>query len=247
MEGRVPLLEVRDLVKFFGGVQALRGVSFKLFPREVLALLGDNGAGKSTTIKIISGYLQPDEGEIFLEGRKVVFSSPSHARSMGIETVYQDLALFGVLDVTTNLFMGREVHRFGMLQRRAMERETWKILDKMKTTIKSIRQKVKTLSGGQQHAVAIGRSVYVGSTPKILIMDEPTAGLGVEESQKILELISELRERGISIILISHNLEHVFCVADRIVVLRSGEVVGEKRTNETSQSEIVHMMMGVTC
>lgn len=222
-------------------------MSFKLFPREVLALLGDNGAGKSTTIKIISGYLQPDGGEIFLEGKRVVFASPSHARSMGIETVYQDLALFGVLDVTSNLFMGREKHRFGMLQRKAMERETWKILEKMKTTVKSIHQKVRTLSGGQQHAVAIGRSVYVGGTPKILIMDEPTAGLGVEESQKVLELIRELREKGISIILISHNLEHVFCVADRIVVLRSGEVVGERRTSETNQSEIVHLMMGVVC
>ncbi len=247
MEAKVPLLEVRNLVKFFGGVQALRGVSFKLFPREVLALLGDNGAGKSTTIKIISGYLQPDAGEIFLEGKKVVFSSPSHARKMGIETVYQDLALFGVLDVTTNVFMGREIHRLFMLQRRLMEKETITILEKMKTTIKSIRQKVRTLSGGQQHAVAIGRSVYVGSIPKILIMDEPTAGLGVEESQKVLELIRELREKGVSIILISHNLEHVFCVADRIIVLRSGEVVGERKTGETNQSEIVHMMMGVVC
>ncbi|MCX7668231.1 MAG: ATP-binding cassette domain-containing protein [Atribacterota bacterium] len=247
MEEKVPLLEVRNLVKFFGGVQALRGVSFQIFPREVLALLGDNGAGKSTTIKIISGYLQPDSGEIFLEGRKVVFASPSHARSLGIETVYQDLALFGVLNVTTNLFMGREMHRFGMLRKQAMEKETVKILEKMKTTIKSIQQKVRTLSGGQQHAVAIGRSVYVGGTPKILIMDEPTAGLGVEESQKVLELIRELRGKGISIVLISHNLEHVFCVADRIVVLRSGAVVGERKTDETNQSEIVHLMMGVTC
>jgi ABC-type sugar transport system ATPase subunit len=247
MEEKTPILEVRNLVKFFGGVQALRGVSFKLFPREVLALLGDNGAGKSTTIKIISGYLKPDGGEIFLEGKRVIFSSPLHARSMGIETVYQDLALFGVLDVTTNLFIGRETCQLGMLQKRVMERATWQILQKMRTTIKSIRQKVQTLSGGQQHAVAIGRSVYVGGVPKILIMDEPTAGLGVEESQKVLELIRELREKGIAIILISHNLEHVFCVANRIVVLRSGELVGERCTEETNQSEVVHLMMGVTC
>jgi ABC-type sugar transport system ATPase subunit len=243
----IPLLEARNIVKRFGGVCALKGASLKLFSREVLALLGDNGAGKSTMIKIISGYLQPDEGEIFFEGKKVVFSSPAHARNMGIETVYQDLALFGVLDVTTNLFMGRERHSLGLLQKKAMERETLNILDKLKTTIKSIRQKVKFLSGGQQHAVAIGRSVYVGGTPKVIIMDEPTAGLGVEESQKVLELIKQLKEKGISVILISHNLEHVFCVADRIVVLRSGEVVGERLAEETNQSEVVHMMMGVSC
>ncbi|MBC7217994.1 MAG: sugar ABC transporter ATP-binding protein [Candidatus Caldatribacterium sp.] len=243
----IPLLEARNIVKRFGGVCALKGASLKLFPQEVLALLGDNGAGKSTMIKIISGYLQPDEGEIFFEGKRVVFSSPAHARKMGIETVYQDLALFGVLDVTTNLFMGREKHHLGLLQKRAMERETMSILDKLKTTIKSIHQKVKFLSGGQQHAVAIGRSVYVGGTPKVIIMDEPTAGLGVEESQKVLELIKQLKEKGISVILISHNLEHVFCVADRIVVLRSGEVVGERLVGETNQSEVVHMMMGVNC
>ena len=247
MREDIPLLEVKNIVKRFGGVYALKGASLKLFPREVLALLGDNGAGKSTMIKIISGYLQPDEGEIFFEGKKVVFSSPAHARSMGIETVYQDLALFWVLDVTTNLFMGRERHVLGLLQKKAMERETLGILDKLRTTIKSIRQKVKFLSGGQQHAVAIGRSVYVGGTPKVIIMDEPTAGLGVEESQKVLELIKQLKEKGISVILISHNLEHVFCVADRIVVLRSGEIVGERLAGETNQSEVVHMMMGVSC
>ena len=241
-----PLLEVKGITKKFGGILALNKVNLKLYHREILALLGDNGAGKSTLIKIISGMYQPDEGEIFVEGKKVAITSPREARNLGIETVYQDLALFDVLDVQTNLFMGREIRKkFGILDKNLMGKETVRILAKLRIKVKSIKQQVRDLSGGQQHAVAIGRAVYVGKAPRIVLMDEPTAGLGVEESNKLLELILELKHKGISVILISHNLDHVFAVADRAVVLRSGTLVGERKIKETTNAEIVHMMMGV--
>jgi ABC-type sugar transport system ATPase subunit len=239
------LLEVRNVRKRFGGILALENVSLKLFRNEVLALLGDNGAGKSTLIKVISGAHQPDQGEIYLWGKKVVITNPQTAKSLGIETVYQDLALFGVLDIPTNLFMGREITtRFRLLNKKRMKLETESALQNLKIKLQSLSEHVKNLSGGQQHAVAIGRAVYL-SKPKIIIMDEPTAGLGARESEKLLELIKELRDQEISIILISHNLEHVFEVADRVVVLFSGTVAGEKQIKQTNRTEIVQMMLGI--
>jgi len=241
-----PLLEVKGVTKKFGGILALNKVNLKLYCKEILALLGDNGAGKSTLIKVISGIYQADEGEIFMEGKKVIIASPHDARNLGIETVYQDLALFSVLDVQTNLFMGREIRKkFGILNKNLMRKETVKILAKLKIKVKSINQQVRSLSGGQQHAIAIGRAVYVGNTPRIVLMDEPTAGLGVEESNKLLDLILELKSKGISVILISHNLDHVFTVADRAVVLRSGRLMGERRIRDTNRNEIIKMMLGV--
>ncbi|OGP96086.1 MAG: hypothetical protein A2157_19055 [Deltaproteobacteria bacterium RBG_16_47_11] len=239
------LLEVRGIKKRFGGILALEDVSLKLLGTEVLALLGDNGAGKSTLIKVISGAHQPDQGEIYLWGKKVVITNPQTAKNLGIETVYQDLALFGVLDIPTNLFMGREITKhFGLLNKKRMKVETESALQNLKIKLQSLTERVKNLSGGQQHAVAIGRAVYL-SKPKIILMDEPTAGLGAKESEKVLELIKELRDQEISIILISHNLEHVFEVADRAVVLFSGTVAGEKQMKQTSRTELVQMMLGI--
>ena len=244
-KSRTPLLEVRKVTKKFGGVVALEDVSLKLYPNEVLALLGDNGAGKSTLIKVISGAHLPDRGEIFLQGKKVNIVNPQTAKNLGIETIYQDLALFSVLNVPTNLFMGREITRnLGVLNKRKMNIQTESILQNLKIKLKSIKEKVGNLSGGQQHAIAIGRAVYL-SKPKIILMDEPTAGLGAKESEKVLELIKELKAQKMSVILISHNLDHVFKVADRVVVLLSGKVVGEREIKHTDRSELVQMMLGI--
>ena len=244
-KSRTPLLEVRKVTKKFGGVVALEDVSLKLYPNEVLALLGDNGAGKSTLIKVISGAHLPDRGEIFLQGKKVNIVNPQTAKNLGIETIYQDLALFSVLNVPTNLFMGREITRnLGVLNKRKMNIQTESILQNLKIKLKSIKEKVGNLSGGQQHAIAIGRAVYL-SKPKIILMDEPTAGLGAKESEKVLELIKELKAQKMSVILISHNLDHVFKVADRVVVLLSGKVAGEREIKHTDRSELVQMMLGI--
>jgi ABC-type sugar transport system ATPase subunit len=242
---QTPLIEVKGIKKKFGGIVALEGVDLRLFSSEVLALLGDNGAGKSTLIKVISGAYSPNEGKIFFEGKAVKINNPQDATKLGIETIYQNMALFDVLDIPTNLFMGREMKgSFGILDRKKMRSQSVEILGRLKIQVKSINQKVKNLSGGQRHAVAIGRSVYIGSKPKIIIMDEPTAGLGAHESSKLLDLIKELRENGISVILISHNLQHVFSVADRAVVLRSGKVAGERKITDTNPIEILQMMIG---
>ncbi|MFQ6052216.1 MAG: ATP-binding cassette domain-containing protein [Candidatus Hydrothermarchaeota archaeon] len=240
-----PILEVKGITKRFGGIVALEKVDLKLHPNEVLALLGDNGAGKTTLIKVICGAYYPNEGKIFVEGKEGKITNPEEAANLGIETIYQDLALFDVLDIPTNLFMGREIERsLRILDKKKMKKKSWDILKKLKIEIKSINQRVENLSGGQRHAVAIGRAIYVGNVPKIILMDEPTAGLGAKESDKLLDLIKELREKGISVILISHNLQHVFAVADRAVVLRSGKVVGEKKIVETSTAELIQMMIG---
>jgi D-xylose transport system ATP-binding protein len=210
----------------------------------VLALLGDNGAGKSTLCKIIAGAYIADRGEIFFEGEKVRIHSPKDSKELGVSMIYQDLALFEVLDVTSNLFMGEEITRFGFLKKKAMDEQAANILKHMRTTIKSLRQEVRVLSGGQRHSTAIGRGLYVGNRPRVIILDEPTAGLGVDASQQVLELMKELKNE-VSVILISHNLDHVFEVADRAVVLRSGKVSGQVNISEASKADIVGLMMGV--
>jgi ABC-type sugar transport system ATPase subunit len=237
-----PILQIKNVHKSFQGIKALDGAALELYDREILALLGDNGAGKSTLIKIISGAYQPDEAEIYVFGKAIARMTPHDSRRLGIKTVYQDLAIFPVLDVSQNLFMGSEMSYFGFLQKRKMDKASRKVLDGLRTTVKSLRQKIETLSGGQQHSVSIGRTVFVGATPRILIMDEPTAGLGVEESREVLEILKELR-RNVAIILISHNLDHVFAVADRAVVLRQGKVNGVVNISETSIEEIVSLMV----
>lgn len=242
-----PILSLKGIKKYFGGVKALNGVDFDLYKGEILALIGDNGAGKSTLIKIITGVYEPSEGEIFIEGRKVKSLDPKRARENGIETIFQDMALFDVLDISANLFAGREIRKFQFfLNQKEMDRQAKKALDNTGITLGStLRQPVGELSGGQKHAVTICRAVYVSGSPKIILMDEPTAGLGVKESNKLLEIIKGLKKAGVSVILITHNLIHAFEVADRFVVLRSGIKVGDRDASSTNSTELVELMVGV--
>jgi simple sugar transport system ATP-binding protein len=242
------LLEAQNVQKHFGRVVALRDVDFSLRPNEVHALVGDNGAGKSTLIKIISGVYQADGGEVAIDGRPVTIANPREARELGIETVYQDLALADQLDASSNLFLGRELllhpplSWFGFLDKKAMRRRAQEEMRRLKIGIKSVDQKVLSLSGGQRQAVAVARAIAWGT--RIVIMDEPTAALGVRESSMVLELIKEVRSQGIAVIMVSHNLPEVFAVADRITVLRNGKTIVSLATSETSLEDIVGMMTG---
>ena len=249
---RTPVLEARGLVKTFGHVVGLAGVSLELYPGEVLAIIGDNGAGKSTLIKCLSGALTLDQGEIWLEGSRVEFKSPVDARHAGIETVYQTLAVAPALDIASNLYLGREVRDSGPLGRvfrkldtrgmRTAAREQLKDLGI--GTIQDITQKVETLSGGQRQAVAVARAAAFGS--KVVILDEPTAALGVRESGQVLALIKRLRTRGLPVILISHNMPHVFEVADRIHIQRLGRCAGVITPASHTMEEAVAIMTGAT-
>jgi ABC-type sugar transport system ATPase subunit len=242
------LLRVNNLTKRFGGLTAVNSVSMDVNVGEVIGLLGDNGAGKSTLIKMVSGVYQPDDGEIFFAGQKVEFSTPRGARDMGIETIYQDLALAENLDVGANIFLGREILRSYLggfiktVDRTKMGEEAAKALDRLNIRLPSLTQQVLNLSGGQRQAVAIARSIYWNA--KLMIMDEPTAALGVSEQRKVLRLVKTLCDQGVPVILISHNMQDVFAVATRIIVLRRGKKVGERMTNQTSPDEIVSLMVG---
>ena len=242
------ILEVNTISKRFGGVKALDRVSIKLNEGEVLALAGDNGAGKSTLIKIISGVYTSDEGEISFNGRKILNNNPNYSRNLGIETIYQDLALADNLDVPSNIFLGREpikkslkfLHR---LDRNFMYEQSVNVLESLKIEIpqSSLTQPVASLSGGQRQAIAISRAIYWNA--KILIMDEPTAALGVPEQRKVLELIDTLKKSSIGIIFISHNLNDIFSASDSICVLRQGKKVCEKMISQTNKDEIVSYMV----
>jgi len=243
------MLKIDHLTKRFGGVTALSDVSFELHRGEVLALAGDNGAGKSTLIKAISGVHRADEGEIVYKGQRIELSNPRHAREIGIETIYQDLALADNLDVGANVFLGREpiVKAMGFLprlDRRRMRAAAAEVLETLEIDIAPAKLglPVRSLSGGQRQAVAIGRAIYWKA--ELLIMDEPTAALGVPEQRKVVELIHRLKRQGVSIIFISHNLIDIFAVADRIMVLRRGQKAGERRPAETSHDEVVKLMVG---
>ena len=245
-----PILTARNIVKRYGHVTAIDHCDFDLYPGEILAVIGDNGAGKSSLIKVLSGAVQPDAGEVFLEGRKVSFASPNDARAAGIETVYQQLALSPALSIADNMFMGRELRRPGllgswlrMLDKPAMEafaREKLTELGLM--TIQNINQAVETLSGGQRQGVAVARAAAFGS--KVIILDEPTAALGVKESRRVLELIQDVKARGIPIILISHNMPHVFELADRIHIHRLGDRLTVVKPGDVSMSDAVALMTG---
>ncbi|EPF00102.1 ATP-binding cassette domain-containing protein [Rhizobium grahamii] len=245
-----PLLSARGLVKRYGRVTALDHADFDLYPGEILAVIGDNGAGKSSLIKAISGAITPDEGEITLEGKTVNFKSPMEAREAGIETVYQNLALSPALSIADNMFLGREIRRpgvlgswFRMLDRPAMEKRARdKLTELGLMTIQNINQAVETLSGGQRQGVAVARAAAFGS--KVVIMDEPTAALGVKESRKVLELILDVRSRGLPIVLISHNMPHVFEVADRIHIHRLGRRLTVINPKEYTMSDAVAFMTG---
>ncbi len=228
MAEAAPVVEMRNIKKSFAAVQALKGIDLVLHHNEVLGLLGDNAAGKSTLMKVLSGAYIPDEGDILIDGEKVQLTDPWHARQMGIEMVYQDLALANNLDVTANVFMGREVvgtklGPIGVMNSHHMELETQRLLDRLKIDIPSVRLLVERLSGGQRQAVAIARATAFNS--KVTIMDEPTAALSVAAISKVLDLVRELKAQGASIIIISHRLEDVYQVSDRMVVLRQGRKV----------------------
>ena len=245
-----PILTARGLVKRYGRVTALDHADFELYPGEILAVIGDNGAGKSSLIKALSGAAHPDEGEIRLEGRPVHFASPMAAREAGIETVYQTLALSPALSIADNMFLGREIRREGFRGRwlRALDRSEMERIarDKLSElglmTIQNIGQAVETLSGGQRQGVAVARAAAFGS--KVIILDEPTAALGVKESRRVLELIQDVRARGIPIVLISHNMPHVFEVADRIHVHRLGRRLCVIDPKAHSMSDAVAFMTG---
>jgi fructose transport system ATP-binding protein len=246
-----PILQARGLVKHYGQVVALDGTDFELFPGEILAIIGDNGAGKSTLIKALSGALQPDEGEIRLEGRHVHFRTPLDARKAGIETVYQDLAVSPALDIASNIFLGRERRRRGplglllrMLDKGTMRREASRHFAELQIGIQSITQAVESLSGGQRQGVAVARAATWAR--RLVIMDEPTAALGVKETRQVLDLIKRVRERGLPVILISHDMPHVFELADRIHIMRLGRRVAVVTPRTHTMPEAVAIMTGAT-
>jgi ABC-type sugar transport system ATPase subunit len=243
-----PLLQAVNLTKRFGGLTACDKVSVDLYPGEVVGLVGDNGAGKSTFIKMISGVYQPNDGQVMFEGKQVHLTGPREARNLGIETIYQDLALAENLDAPANIFLGREIKRSylgGVVQtvdRRKMRDESAQILSRLDIRIPSLAQQIRNLSGGQRQAVAIARTIYWNA--KLVIMDEPTAALGVSEQRKVLRLVRTLAEQGVPVIIISHNMQDVFAVSDRIVVMRRGRKVGELAASKTTPDEVVSLMVG---
>ncbi len=243
------ILEVKNIEKHFGGIIALDDISIDLYKGEILAIVGDNGAGKSTLIKIISGVYAQDKGDIYLENKKVAFKNPKQAKDLGIETVYQNLALVDVQDVPDNIFLGREIYYENMISkilhimnRKKMIEESKKLIEMLGVNIKELHNPIRAYSGGQQQAVALSKIFYWGN--KIAIMDEPTAALGVKESTAAINLIRKLKEKGLSILIISHNLEHVFAIADRIVILRRGKLVGIKKKSDINPEEVVKLITG---
>jgi len=241
------LLEVKDITKRFGGLVAVDNMSMGVNAGEVVGLLGDNGAGKSTLIKIVSGVYHADEGKIFFMDKEMKISNPMDALDLGIETIYQDLALAENLNVYSNIFLGREKLKklFGLinvLDHDYMIAESKIVLKRLEIEIPSLKNRISMLSGGQRQAVAISRSLYWDA--KFLIMDEPTAALGVAEHKKVLNLVRRLKSQGLGIIMISHQLHDVFSVADRLVIMRRGVKVGERITKETDQNEIVSLIVG---
>lgn len=240
----LPLVEMKNIKKSFGKVKALKGVDFSVNRAEVVGLLGDNGAGKSTLIKVLVGYYQPDEGEIYFEGKRVRFSSPREARELGIETVYQDLALVNLMPLWRNFFLGRElVRKLGpvrWLDRKKMRKIALESLADIGISVRNVDDTVAFLSGGERQAVAIARAIHFGA--KLLILDEPTAALSVGETRKVLEHILEAKRRGISVIFITHNIYHVYEVADRLVILERGEKIGEYKKEHVTPQQVMDLI-----
>ena len=239
-----PVLSMRGVFKRFGAVQALSDVDFEVAPGEVVALVGDNGAGKSTLVKVIAGVHPADGGTIEFAGRSVTIASPQQAQALGVATVFQDLALCDNLDVVANLYLGREPRHGGFLDEVSMEQRSWELLRQLSAKIPSVRIPIASLSGGQRQTVAIARSLL--GEPKIVMLDEPTAALGVAQTAEVLNLIERLRERGLGVILISHNMADVQAVADRVVVLRLGRNGGTFRVADVSHEEIVAAITGAS-
>jgi len=244
-----PVLQARGLVKRYGQVVAIDGADFDLLPGEVLAVIGDNGAGKTSLIKALTGAVTPDAGEIRLNGEPIQFSGPQSARAHGIETVYQDLAVAASMDIASNVFLGRELRRpgvlgsvFRMLDKKRMRQEAAEHMADLKIGLRSLTQSVETLSGGQRQAVAVARSVAWARS--VVVMDEPTAALGVKESGQVLDLIRRVRDKGMPVVLISHNMPHVFEIADRIHVHRLGRRAALIKPSDYSMAEVVAIMTG---
>ncbi len=236
-----PLVEMRNISKHFGGLQALTDVSVDLYPGEVVGILGHNGAGKSTLIKILAGAQRADSGEIIIAGEHAHIGDPNDARKYGVETIYQELALCGNLSAPANLFMGREPQRFGFLRKKFMRDEAAKALKKLSIKIKSLGAEVESMSGGQRQAISISRAVYFDA--RILIMDEPTAALGMEETEMVIKLIQELKSNGLGIFWISHDIHDVYAFTDRIAILNGGRNVITCATKDFTQDEIVSMII----
>jgi ABC-type sugar transport system ATPase subunit len=245
---RAPVLELRAVHKSFGAIRALRGVSFAVCPGEVVALVGDNGAGKSTLVKSISGLYQPEAGEILIDGVAQRFSSPHEARECGVETVYQHLSLIDTFNVTDNFFLGRELYRrprwLRIVDKPRMAADTIRTLDTLHIRIPAVTAPVSTLSGGQRQAVAVARTVAWGR--HIVLLDEPTAALGVEQSEQVLQLITRLADQGVAVIVISHNMNEVIRCSDRVVVLRHGSLVGDVASNAATEHDLVTLITGGT-
>jgi len=238
------LLELKTVSKFFGGLEALSGVTLDVRENEVLALVGDNGAGKSTLMKVLAGVHPPTYGKVLHEGKEVELQKPADARAIGIETVYQDLALVETQDTTTNMFLGREeTSRFGFLDKKTMRNKASDILGKVSVNVPSARALVRNLSGGQRQAVAIGRATAFGA--QIVLMDEPTAALGVQETARVLDIIAELRAQGITVVIVSHNLDQVLDISDRVAVMRRGTLVGIVDAKTTTGEQLIAMITGL--
>ncbi|HEX9344019.1 MAG TPA: ATP-binding cassette domain-containing protein [Actinomycetota bacterium] len=237
-----PVLELSGISKRFGAVDALTGVDLRFYPREVVALVGDNGAGKSTLVKVMAGVEPADSGEIRWQGRRVAIRRPHDAQALGIVAVYQDLALCDNLDVVANLFLGAEEGTAGVLNAAAMERQARELLGRLSIQLPDVHAPIASLSGGQRQAVAIARSLL--GHPKLVILDEPTAALGIAQTAHVLDLIERLRDQGLTVVLVTHNLADVRAVADRAVVLRLGRNAGDYRITDTSQQEIVAAILG---
>lgn len=242
-----PLLEVKNITKRFGGLTAVDDVSMQIYPGEVVGILGDNGAGKSTLIKVISGVYHAEAGQTFFEGQRIKINNTMEALKIGIETIYQDLALAENMNVYSNIFLGREKLRkflglIDVLDHEYMHNESKKVLNRLEIEIPSLKNKIRNLSGGQRQAVAISRSIYWNA--KLLIMDEPTAALGVAEQKKVLNLVKTLSSQGVSIVIISHQLHDVFSVATRLIIMRRAKKVAERITKKTSADEVVGLIVG---
>ncbi len=242
-----PIVSMQHITKHFGGVYAVQDVSFDLYPGEVLALVGDNGAGKSTLVKILSGAFQADEGDIYIRGEKVHIEDPMQSRRFGIETIYQHLALMNNLDIPANIFMGREIRYpgvfgwLGLMNLKEMRSQSVNLLDGFEIKVPDPNREVKNLSGGQRQMVTISRAVHFQA--QVIIMDEPTAALGVSETRKVYDFIHRLKENGIAVIIISHNINEIFEIADRFLVLKTGRLVGVKPKEETGIDQIVTMII----
>ncbi|MEM1589777.1 MAG: ATP-binding cassette domain-containing protein [Candidatus Bathyarchaeia archaeon] len=235
------LIEVKNLHKWYGKVHAVKGVSFSIKKGEIIGLIGDNGAGKSTLIKILSGYYQPDAGEIYVDGQKVLIRSPSHARSLGIETVYQEQALVDLMSITRNFFMGRELtNKAGFLDFKKMNDECITILRQMGLSINSPATPVRQLSGGEKQGIAIGRAMYFKA--RIVLLDEPTRNLSVKEVHRVLEFIKSLKQLNISVVFVSHNIYHVYDISDRFLIMAKGELIKDVTKEKTSVEELINTL-----